>query len=243
MSRIVLVTGSTRGLGLATARRFAEDGDHVVLTGRDEQALGRVVDRLRLEGLEVSGVGLDVDSEVSVRCAAQEVSRRHDRLDVLVNNAGILPEATSTGAAFAEPSVLARTLHTNVVGAALVIEAFLPLVLRSDAGRVVNVSSTMGSLSDHADPASPYAATAVPAYRASKAALNSLTVSLARQLEGTSVVVTAVCPGFVQTDLTPFSRNIAPLTATEASEVVWRAGSPTETPAATFVDAAGPVAW
>ncbi|WP_193610083.1 SDR family NAD(P)-dependent oxidoreductase [Nocardioides lijunqiniae] len=243
MSRTVLVTGSTRGLGLATARRFARAGDHVVLSGRSEAALGRAVDLLRREGLEGSGVGLDVDSEVSVRCAAQELSRRHDRLDVLVNNAGILPEATSTGAAFAEPSVLARTLHTNVVGAAAVIEAFLPLVLRSADGRVVNVSSTMGSLTDHADPSSPYAATAVPAYRASKAALNSLTVSLARRLEGTSVVVTAVCPGFVQTDLTPMSRDLAPLTADEAAEVVWRAGSATERPAGRFVDAAGVVPW
>lgn len=245
MPRTVLITGSTRGIGLATARRFAAAGDDVVLTGRDQQAVSRTVAELREEGLDVSGVVMDVTSEVSVRSAADEVARRIDSLDVLVNNAGVvLEDPTGGGSVFAETSVMARTLQTNVVGVATVIDAFLPLVLRSAAGRVVNVSSTMGSISDQADPSSPYYAAGVPAYRASKSALNSLTVSLAKHLADTNVVVTAVCPGFVQTELTPINRDNAPLTAAEASEVVWRAGTaPAGTRSGTFVDSAGPVAW
>ncbi len=189
------------------------------------------------------GVVLDVDSDVSVRCAAREVSQVHDRLDVLVNNAGILPEATEgTDAAFVDHGVLLRTLQTNVLGAASVIDAFLPLLLRSEAGRVLNVSSTMGSLSDQEDPASPYYDALVPAYRASKAALNSLTIGLARTLEGTSVTALAVCPGFMQTELTPANVEQAPLTAQESAAFLVEAAD-ADSASGSFVDRDGAVAW
>jgi NAD(P)-dependent dehydrogenase (short-subunit alcohol dehydrogenase family) len=111
-------------------------------------------------------------------------------------------------------------------------------------GRIVNVSSTMGSLSDQADPNSPYYEAMVPAYRSSKAALNSITISLARTLADTDIKVTAICPGFVQTDLTPINRDQAPLTADQAARVVVTAATlPADAVSGSFIDQNGPVAW
>ncbi len=147
---------------------------------------------------------LDVTSSSSVADAAKQVRERHEHLDILINNAGILPEATdSVELEFADPAMFQETFDTNVVGPVTVIEAFLPLLRGSEAGRIVNVSSTMGSLVEQANPDSPYYAMVVPAYQSSKAALNSITIGLSKKLADTDIKVTSVCPGFVQTDLTP----------------------------------------
>lgn len=241
--RLALVTGATRGLGRAVAEQLAAAGDHVIVTGRRLDDARRVAADLVAGGRSASALVLDVDSPASVRCAADEVRDRWGALDVLVNNAGVLPEATAEPSGFVDAAVAERTWRTNVIGPTSVLDAFLPLVRRSDAGRIVNVSSTMGSMTDQATAGSAYAGVAVPAYRASKAALNSLTLSLAQQLAGTGVVVTAVCPGFVRTDLTPVNRKQAPLDADEAARVVVAAAAPDAAPAGVFVDAAGPVPW
>ncbi|GED09509.1 SDR family NAD(P)-dependent oxidoreductase [Cellulosimicrobium cellulans] len=248
MQSIALVTGGTRGLGLAVVEALAADGTTVVLAGRRPDAVRDVVSALRARGLDVSGVTLDVDDPASVRAAAAELSARHDHLDVLVNNAGILPEATSGRGdetpRFADPAVFERTFRTNVFGAVAVIQELLPLLERSTAGRVVNVSSTMGSLTDQQDPDSPWFGMVVPAYQASKAALNAVTVSLAKHLAGTRVKVTSVCPGWVQTDLAPGNREHAPTTPAEAAQVVVRAARlPDDAASGAFLSAAGPVAW
>ena len=124
------------------------------------------------------------------------------------------------------------------------MEAFLPLLRKSPAGRIVNVSSAMGSLAHQTDPRSPWYAMAVPAYQSSKTALNAVTIGLAKALAETPIKVTAVCPGFVQTDLTPANRTQAPTTPEEAAEVIVRAAALSADDASgTFVDASGPVAW
>jgi len=123
-------------------------------------------------------------------------------------------------------------------------EAFLPLLRRSAMGRIVNVSTTMGSLNDQADPDSPYYQMIVPAYQASKAALNSVTISLAKKLADTDIKVTSVCPGFVQTDLTPVNRAQAPLTADQAATIIATAATlPSDAPSGRFIDQNGAVAW
>jgi NAD(P)-dependent dehydrogenase (short-subunit alcohol dehydrogenase family) len=243
--RIALVTGGNRGIGLASARRIARDGIHVVLTSRDPMAGEDAADRLVREGYAASSVTMDVTDPASVRAAASDMERRFGRVDVLVNNAGILPEVAHTGPTEVVDLELFRTtFDTNLFGAVTVLEAFLPLLRRSDAGRIVNVTSRMGSLVDQTDPASPYYATVLPAYQSSKAALNSVTVALAKSLADTPIVVTSVCPGFVQTDLTPISREQAPATAEEAAEVVHGAATlPEGAASGTFVEAAGPVPW
>jgi NAD(P)-dependent dehydrogenase (short-subunit alcohol dehydrogenase family) len=180
-----------------------------------------------------------------VTLAAERVAREHGRLDILVNNAGILPKATPPGAEFLDLDLFGRTFSTNVLGAVAVTQAFLPLLTASDAGRIVNVSSTMGSLSDQLDPESPYYGMVVPAYQASKAALNGLTIALSKALAGSAIKINSVCPGWVQTDLGgPDNRAAAPTTADEAAQVIARAAlMDSAGPSGTFFDAAGPVGW
>ena len=243
--QVALVTGGNRGIGLATVRGLAFAGATVVMGARDEKAAQETVKELVDSGLAVSTVALDVTSTTSVDAAAKEVERRHGHLDILVNNAGILPEAsTQTSPEFADLDALEKTFRTNVLGAVTVIETCLPLLRASRAGRVVNVSTTMGSLSDQVDKSSPYYGMVVPAYQASKAALNSITIGLSKSLADTNIKVTSVCPGFVQTDLTPVNRDQAPLTAAEGAEVVVRAAVlPHTEESGRFISAEGPVAW
>lgn len=124
------------------------------------------------------------------------------------------------------------------------LEVFLPLLRRSRAGRVVNVSTTMASLNDQTNPGSPYYAMVVPAYQSSKAALNNLAIATAKALAETPIKVTSVCPGFVQTDLTPINRDQAPLSADQAAQIIVTAATlPDDAPSGTFIDANGPVPW
>jgi len=242
---VALVTGGNRGLGFATVRALARTGSCVILTGRDGDRAKEAAAALRAEGLDVQGLELDVTDQASIGAAREQVERRQGRLDVLVNNAGILPEATD-GAEheFASPELFQATFATNVFGVVAVTEAFLPLLRRSATGRIVNVSTTMGSLSDQANPSSPYYQMVVPAYQSSKAALNSVTISMAKKLADRGIKVTSVCPGFVQTDLTPVNRDQAPLTAEQAASVVIAAATLAgDAPSGTFVDRNGPVAW
>ena len=243
---VALVTDGNRGLGFATVRALARTGSRVILTGRDGDRANEAAAALRAEGLDVEGLQLDVTDQGSIGAAREQVERRQGRLDVLVNNAGILPEATAgAGHEFASPELFQTTFATNVFGAVAVTEAFLPLLRRSGTtGRIVNVSTTMGSLSDQANPSSPYYQMVVPAYQSSKAALNSVTISLAKKLAGYGIKVTSVCPGFVQTDLTPVNRDQAPLTAEQAASVIIAAATLTsDAPSGTFIDQNGPVPW
>jgi NAD(P)-dependent dehydrogenase (short-subunit alcohol dehydrogenase family) len=242
---IALVTGANRGLGFATADALARRGACVLLAARDEARAEDAAAKLRAEGMDVQPVRLDVTSAASIAAAAERVEQEHGRLDVLVNNAGVLPEATDADEhEFADPDLFAMTFETNVFGAVAVTEAFLPLLRRSENARIVNVSTTMGSLNDQADPDSPYYQLAVPAYRASKAALNSVTISLAKRLAGTGIKATSVCPGWVQTDLAPGNREQAPLTADEAARIVVAAATlPDDAESGTFIDRSGVVAW
>lgn len=198
---IALVTGGTRGLGYATARALAQTGSCVIIGGRDQDQTEQAATTLRSEGLDVQAIALDVTSAGSVQAALETVQGNQGRLDVLINNAGILPEASDASEHdFVSQDVFKSTFATNLFGAVAVTEAFLPMLRMSPLARIVNVSSTMGSLSDQADPTSPYYQMVVPAYQSSKAALNSVTISLAKTLADTDILVTSVCPGFVQTD-------------------------------------------
>jgi NAD(P)-dependent dehydrogenase (short-subunit alcohol dehydrogenase family) len=216
----------------------------VIIGGRTADAACEAASRLCASGGDAHWVELDVTSQTSVQSAASEIVRRHGRLDLLVNNAGILPEATA-GAAhqFSNADIFRRTFETNVFGAVAVTEAFLPLLRESDEGRIVNISSTMGSLNDQTDLESPYYSVVVPAYQASKAALNSVTIGLSKLLAGTGVSAVSVCPGFVQTDLTPANRSQAPLTAERAAEDVLAAAFASGVSSGSFVGASGAIAW
>jgi NAD(P)-dependent dehydrogenase (short-subunit alcohol dehydrogenase family) len=242
---VALVTGSNRGLGFATAQALARLGHRVLVTAREQAAADKAAADLTAQGFDTAAIELDVTSPDSIAAAAQRVAELPAGLDILINNAGILPEATdSEQHEFASLDLFEKTYATNVFGPVAVTEALLPLLRRSPAGRIVNVSTTMGSLSDQANPASPYYGLIVPAYQSSKAALNSITISLAKKLADTPIKISSVCPGFVQTDLTPINREQAPLTADQAAQVVVQAATlPGDAPSGMFFDQNGTVAW
>jgi NAD(P)-dependent dehydrogenase (short-subunit alcohol dehydrogenase family) len=246
MTTIALTTGGNRGIGLEVARQLGALGMTTLIAARDPLAGKHAVAELRAEGLDADLVVLDVDDPASTAAAAAAVAADHGRLDVLVNSAGILPEATATDAASPfDLELFRRTFETNLFGAVGVIQAFLPLVRMSPAGRIVNVSTTMGSLADQSDPTSPYHGLVMPAYQTSKAALNGVTIALAKVLADTPVKVNSVCPGWVQTDLGgPDNRAAAPLTADLAAvPIVAMATLDDDGPSGTFVDRDGEVPW
>lgn len=237
---VSLITGGNRGIGRATAEKLAALGHQVIVAARDAEAAGLAADEIRRAGGQARGLQLDVTDTDGVRRAAEEVRATEGRLDLLVNNAGVLPEATGNSSEAVSLELFVETFRTNVFGVVAVVEAFLPLLRESEAGRIVNLSTRMGSLTDQLDPASPYYGMVVPAYQASKAAVNNITIALSKSLAGTPITVTSVCPGFVQTGLTPMNAG-APTSPGEAADVVVRAA--TRADGAMFVDAAGVVPW
>jgi NAD(P)-dependent dehydrogenase (short-subunit alcohol dehydrogenase family) len=197
---LALITGASRGLGLEVARQLGGAGIRTLVGARNPETGERAVAGLRRQGLEAEVIALDVDSKASIAAAARRVADDHGRLDILVNNAGILPEATAPEATRPlDVALFKKTFETNLFGAVAVTQSFLPLLQQSPAGRIVNVSSTMGSLSDQTNPSSPYYGLVMPAYQTSKAALNGLTIALAKALADTPIKVSSVCPGWVQT--------------------------------------------
>ena len=246
MTKIALITGANRGLGLEIARQLGQSGARTLVAARDAEKGKQAAAELGAEGLDAEPVVLDIESASSVEAAAEQVTNDHGRLDILVNNAGILPEATTPDAAKPlDMSLFRRTFETNLFGAVAVTQSFLPLLRRSPAGRIVNVSTTMGSLTDQSDPSSQYYDLVVPAYQTSKAALNGLTIALAKLLADTPIKVNSICPGWVQTDLGgPANRAAAPLRADDAARIaVTMATLPDDGPSGQFVDRNGTVPW
>lgn len=239
---IALITGGNRGLGRAISETLADAGMEVVIGSRDLAQGHAAAAEI---GRGAQAVRLDVTDPGSIQAAAQWVQGNLGGLDVLVNNAGILPEATNAEPAEAvDLAMFRQTFETNLLGVVAVLEAFLPLLRSSEAGRIVNISSTMGSLADQTNPDSPFYGAIVPAYQGSKAALNNVTVALAKSLSDTPVKVTSICPGYVQTDLAPAAREQAPLTPQEGAQVVLTAATlPADAPSGTFIDSSGLVPW
>jgi len=193
--RIALVTGANKGIGFEVARDLARKGFHVFLGARDTEAGEAAAEKLRKEGEEDYGeitvLKIDVSKPDSIRRAAEEFSRKSDRLDTLVNNAGILLD-DDKDVLTAAPEIFETTLRTNTLGALLVAQAFVPFLKKSGAPRIVNVSSGGGQLADGADGWAP-------AYCISKTALNGVTAQLAAALP--KFAVNSVCPGWVRTEM------------------------------------------
>lgn len=199
--KIALVTGATRGIGLETVRQLAQEGVRTLLAGRDGERTAKAAQQLQDAGLPVEPLTLDVTDGASIAAAADEVARRHGRLDILINNAGIARDEPGKKPSEQLLDAWRETFDTNLFGVVATTQAFLPLLGKSQAGRIVNVSSILGSLALHSDPASPIYDFKVPAYNASKSALNAWTVNLAHELRDTPITVNAVHPGYVRTDM------------------------------------------
>ncbi|MEO6103926.1 MAG: SDR family oxidoreductase [Pseudoxanthomonas sp.] len=200
-SKIALVTGATRGIGFETVRQLAQSGAHTLLAGRNREKAVEAALKLQAEGLPVEAIVLDVTDAASISAAAAEVAEKFGQLDILVNNAGVFIDDFSKTSSEQSLETWRTTFETNLFGVIAVTQAFLPLLRKSKAGRIVNVSSGLGSLTLHSDPTSPIYDYKVPAYNVSKTALNGWTVHLAYELRDTTIKVNAIHPGSVKTDM------------------------------------------
>ena len=201
-----LITGGNKGIGKAAARALAQQGFRVWIGARDTARGEEAAVDLQSAG-QVSFVPLDVTDRASIQAAFEKISAETDTLDVLVNNAGISNEVTATFGVTIKPSELPeqklRELYdVNFFAPVLVTQTFLPLIRKATAGRIVNVSSNLGSFALSTDEKSPVRAINTLGYRSSKAALNMATVQLAYELRDTPIKINAANPGLVATDLT-----------------------------------------
>lgn len=200
-TKIALVTGATRGIGFETVRQLAAAGVHTLLAGRDRAKAVDAALKLQAEGLPVEAIELDVTDAASLSAAADAVTQKHGKLDILINNAGIFIDDYAKPPSEQSLDAWRTTFDTNVFGLIAATQTFLPLLRQSAAGRIVNVSSLLGSLGEHVDPASAIYEYKVPAYNVSKSAVNAWTIHLAHELRGTAIKVNAIHPGSVKTDM------------------------------------------
>ena len=231
-SRIALVTGANRGIGLEVCRQLASRGFVVLLTARDAAKAKAAAKKLSNAG-RVEPLLLDVADPASIKKAAAEVASRYGHLDVLINNAGINYDTWETAEHADIDGTVMETITTNLLGPWRLCQAFLPLLRKSEAGRIVNVSSESGSLANMG--AGP------PAYQVTKAALNALTRTLAGELRSAHILVNAVCPGWVATAMGGAG---APRSVQEgAAGIVWAATLPDKGPTGGFFRDGKPLQW
>lgn len=198
--RIALITGANKGIGFEVARQLGRL-DHTVWLGARDEARGRKAEEtLRAEGVDAHFVQLDVTSEDSVRAAVEAVTTRASRLDVLVNNAGV-GSGLEAPASAEDVSEIQALFDVNFFGAVRATQAFLPLVRKSQGGRIVMISSGLGSITLTGDMKAPTWGLSAMGYSASKTALNMFTVKLAKELLAEGIKVNAACPGSVATDM------------------------------------------
>ncbi|WP_414902029.1 SDR family oxidoreductase [Rhizobium cremeum] len=239
-NRIALVTGANKGIGLEIARQLAKAGVTVLMGARDLQRGQAAAGELVQAGLAVEAIEVDLNNEATITAAAAAISSRHGRLDILVNNAGVV-DAEDGPPTVATVAAARRLMETNFLGTLAVTQAMLPLLRRSKAGRIVNLSTTLGSLAVNGDPTSPYYEARLMGYNASKAALNMLTVQMAAELKNTPIVVNSVAPGYVKTDLTGGNGFMTPEEGARLPVEYALLGA--DAVSGRFVAPDGPVAW
>ncbi len=200
-NKIALITGANKGIGLETARQLAKQNIHVLIGSRDLKKGKAAADALGKENLEAQAVAIDVTQPESINKAAALVEQQFGRLDILINNAGVMLDDPNKKVSEQSLEIWRRTFDTNLFGVIATTQAFLPLLRKSDAGRIVNLSSILGSITLHATPGSPIYDFKMPAYDVSKSAVNAYTVQLAYELKDSRIKVNAAHPGWVKTDL------------------------------------------
>jgi NAD(P)-dependent dehydrogenase (short-subunit alcohol dehydrogenase family) len=235
-TRVALVTGANRGIGFEIVRQLARLGVLAVIGARKAAKGLEAAEKLRSEGLEVPVVTLDVDNEDSPAAAVAEVQRLYGRCDVLVNNAAILidgPNQFEASLFDLSSGMVRQTFETNVLGPMRLIQAVGPIMRAQGYGRIVNISSGAGQLTDMG--------MGYPAYRMSKSALNALTRITAVELANNGVKVNACCPGWVRTDM---GGPTATRSVEEGADTpVWLATLPEDGPTGGFFRDRKPIPW
>ncbi|MGI8439593.1 MAG: SDR family oxidoreductase [Thermoleophilaceae bacterium] len=230
--RLAVVSGANRGIGLEISRQLAREGYRVMMGARDEAKGREAAESLAGEGLDVEAHPLDVADQASVEAFARAVGERGGRVGALVNNAGVIGDTSASGTE-ADLDEVRRTLETNLFGAWRLSEAIIPLMRGEASGRIVNVSSGMGQLSDMNGGA--------PAYRVSKTGLNALTRILASELADEGIKVNSACPGWVRTDM---GGSDARSSVEEGADTpVWLATLPDDGPTGGFFRSREPIPW
>jgi NAD(P)-dependent dehydrogenase (short-subunit alcohol dehydrogenase family) len=245
--KAAFITGANKGIGLETARGLGKLGLAVVIGSRDEARGRAAAEKLRSEGIEnVEAVRFDVTRPEDHKEVARHFEGRFGRLDVLVNNAGVELEETDFGKSFnttstLPPEILRRTFETNFFSVVALTQALLPLIRKAPAGRIVNVSSILGSLTLHSDLSSGIYDKKAFAYDASKTALNAFTVHLAQELRSTKIKVNSAHPGWVRTEL---GGSAAPLDLSEGGKTsVQLATLPDDGPTGGYFHLGEPLPW
>ena len=238
--RVALVTGGNRGIGYAISRSLAQQGITVILGVRNPNKGAKACSRLQGEDLDVNFELLDVSDEDSLKTAVNHIQAQYERLDILVNNAGILIDSAENVLDVSR-STIEKTLQSNVLGPLMLSQNCIALMKAGGYGRIVNISSTLGSLSEMVDPDSAYAGVGTPAYRLSKAALNAVTTLVAKEVHEHNILVNSACPGWVRTDL---GGDQAPLTPEQGADTpVWLATLPDGGPTGSFYRDRKQIPW
>ena len=202
VAKVALITGANKGIGFETARQLGALGITVLVGSRDLQRGEAAAAKLRQQGIDARAMKLDVVDANDVQAAVTAIEEEFGRLDILVNNAGISTESLGGNTTLTvSKEALHQTFQTNFFAVVELTQALLPLLKKSTAGRIVNVSSILGSLELHATEGSPIYATKVFAYNSSKTALNAFTIHLAHALIGTGIKVNSAHPGWVKTEM------------------------------------------
>jgi NAD(P)-dependent dehydrogenase (short-subunit alcohol dehydrogenase family) len=238
--KIALITGANKGIGLEVARQLGAHGITVLAGARNPQLGEAAAAKLQADGADAHFIALDVTKPDSITKAAERIRAQYDRLDILVNNAGVVAKGDGPPSV-ANPDAVREVLEINFFGVLAVTQAMLPLVRNAASGRIVMVSSGLGSLTWNADPSWPFAAIKPLGYNGSKAILNMMTVQLAWELRDTAIKVNAVNPGYTATDL---NGNSGTQTIEEgAAETVRQALALDDAPTGGFFETRGVVPW
>lgn len=200
--KVALITGANKGIGLETARQLGKLGITVLVGARDLAKGEAATEQLKKEGIDAHAVKIDVDNPNDYIALSQGIEKDFGRLDILVNNAGILiDEKGAPAASKTSAETLRKTFDTNFFAVVELTQTLLPLIRKSPAGRIINLSSILGSNALHATPGSPIYQMKQLAYDSSKAALNAFTIHLAYELKDTKIKVNSAHPGWVKTEM------------------------------------------
>ena len=200
--KIALITGGNRGIGLETARQLGKLGVTILVGARDPAKGEEAASELKRAGVDARALKLDVDKEADRVAAAKSIEKEFGRLDILVNNAAVMLDArTGNETSTTSANLLHETFETNFFAVVALTQTLLPLLRKSKAGRIVNLSSILASLTLHATKGSPIYDAKTFAYDTSKTALNSFTIHLAHELRGTKIKVNSAHPGWVKTEM------------------------------------------